>query len=188
MTESEARERVLILIIDDDAAHRTITRISLEHAGFMVEEAEDGKQGLLAVKKTRPDLVLLDVMMPKFDGYNVCVELRRDPEFMNLPILMITALDDIESINRAFDAGATNIVTKPVNWTTLAFHVKYVLRASQTAKELYRIKQLVKSALEEELHKTKQLLALALEPAEVIDKKREIFSGSDLEPFMVDDS
>ncbi len=103
MTEREDRESVLTLSIDDDAAHRLIARKALEQAGFMVEEAEDGKQGLLAVKKTRPDLVLLDVMMPKFDGYDVCVELRRDPEFMNLPILMITALDDIDSINRAFD-------------------------------------------------------------------------------------
>ena len=169
-TESEDRESVLILIIDDDAAHRAITRISLEHAGFMVEEAEDGKQGLLAVKKTRPDLVLLDVMMPKFDGYKVCVELRRDPEFMNLPILMITALDDIESINRAFDAGATNFITKPVEWTALAFHVKYILRASQN-----------------ELHKAKELLVLAHELAEVVHEKRKMNSGDDLESFTADE-
>ena len=150
MTEREDGENMLILIIDNDAAHRLIARKALEQAGFMVEEAEDGKQGLLAIKKTRPDLVLLDVMMPKFDGYDVCVELRRDPEFMNLPVLMVTALDDIESINRAFEAGTTNFVTKPVNWTVLAFHVKYILRASQNA---------------EELHETKQLLTLALESA-----------------------
>ncbi len=158
MIEAEDRENVLILIIDDDAAHRLIARKALEQAGFVVEEAEDGKQGLLAVKKTRPDLVLLDVMMPKFDGYDVCVELRRDPEFMNLPVLMVTALDDIESINRAFEAGATNFVTKPVNWTVFAFHVKYILRASQNAEELY---------------KTKQLLTLAHESAEVVHKKTE---------------
>lgn len=188
MAEREDGEKALILIIDDDAAHRLVARKALEQAGFRIEEAKDGEQGFFAVLRTRPDLVLLDVVMPKFDGYEFCAELRRDPEFMNLPVLMVTALDDFESISRAFDVGATNIVTKPVNWTTLAFHVKYVLRASQTAEELYRIKQLVKSALEEKLHKTKQLLALVLDPAEVIDKKREIFSGSDLEPFMVDDS
>jgi DNA-binding response OmpR family regulator len=172
MIEKEDREDVLILIIDDDAAHRLIARKALEQAGFMVEEAEDGKQGLLAVKKTRPALVLLDVMMPKFDGYDVCVELRRDPEFMSLPVLMVTALDDIESINRAFEAGATNFVTKPVNWTVLAYHVKYILRASQKAEELY---------------KTKQLLTLALESAEVIHKKRRMFSSADLESVTADD-
>ena len=156
MTEREDGENVLILIIDDDAAHRLIARKALERAGFMVEEAEDGKQGLLAVKKTRPDLVLLDVMMPNFDGYDVCLELRRDPEFVNLPVLMVTVLDDIESVNGAFEAGATNFVTKPVNWTVLAFHVKYILRARQNAEELY---------------KTKQLLTLAHESAEVVHKK-----------------
>ncbi len=173
MTAREDRESVLTLIIDDDAAHRLIARKALEQAGFTVEEAEDGKQGLLAVKKTRPDLVLLDVMMPKFDGYEFCAELRRDPEFMNLPILMVTALDDFESINRAFEVGATNFVTKPVNWTVLAFHVKYILRASQNAEELY---------------KTKQLLKLASESAEVVHKKRRMFSRADLESFTADNS
>ncbi len=173
MAEREDGEKALILIIDDDAAHRLVARKALEQAGFMVEEAKDGEQGFFAVIRTRPDLVLLDVMMPKFDGYEFCVELRRDPEFINLPVLMVTALDDIESINRAFEAGATNFVTKPVNWTVLAFHVKYILRASQNAEELY---------------KTKQLLALALESAEVTHKKRRMISSADLEPFMADNS
>jgi DNA-binding response OmpR family regulator len=170
MTEREDGENALILIIDDDAAHRLVARKALEQAGFMVEEAKDGEQGFFAVMRTRPDLVLLDVMMPKFDGYKVCVELRRDPEFMNLPILMITALDDIESINRAFDAGATNFITKPVKWTALAFHVKYILRASQN-----------------ELHKAKELLVLAHELAEVVHEKRKMNSGDDLEFFTADE-
>ncbi len=106
-------------------------------------------------------------------GWIVATERSGDPEFMNLPVLMVTALDDIESINRAFEAGATNFVTKPVNWTALAFQVKYVLRANQNA---------------EELHKTKQLLSMALESAEVVHKKREMFSSADLEPIMADDS
>ncbi len=171
MTEREDGEDALILIIDDDAAHRLVARKALEQAGFMVEEAKDGEDGFFAVLRTRPDLVLLDVMMPKFDGYEFCAELRRDPEFMNLPVLMVTALDDIESIHRAFDAGATNFVTKPINWTVLAFHLKCILRASQN-----------------ELHKTKQLLSMALESAEVVHKKREMFSSADLEPIMADDS
>ena len=151
MAEAEDRENSRILIIDDDAGHRIIARSALERAGFTVEEAEDGKQGLLAIKETRPDLVLLDIMMPEFNGYDVCVELRRDPEFMNLPIVMVTALDDIDSVERAFEAGATNFVTKPVNWIVLSYHVKYILRANQKT---------------EELHRTKQLLALAHASAE----------------------
>ena len=165
MTEREDRESVLTLIIDDDAAHRLIARKALEQAGFMVEEADDGKQGFFAIMKTRPDLVLLDVMMPKIDGYDLCVELRRDPEFMNLPIVMVTALDDIDSVERAFEAGATNFVTKPVNWMVLSYHVKYILRANQKAEELYR---------------TQQLLALAHESAEETRNKRKMFARADL--------
>ncbi len=143
MTETEERESVRILIIDDDAAHLLIARKSLERAGFTVEEASNGKQGLRSIKETRPDLVLLDIMMPEFSGYDVCAELRRGPEFMNLPIVMVTALDDIESVKRAFEAGATNFVTKPVNWVVLSYHVKFILRANQKAEELHRAKQLL---------------------------------------------
>jgi DNA-binding response OmpR family regulator len=188
MAEKEDGENVLILIIDDDSAHRLVARNALEQAGFVVEEAKDGEQGFFAVLRTRPDLVLLDVMMPKFDGYEFCAELRRDPEFMNLPVLMVTALDDFESINRAFEVGATNFVTKPVNWVALAFQVKYVLRASQNAEELYKTKQFMTLELEEEQHKAKQLLALALESAEAIHKKRGMASSAGLEPVIADDS
>lgn len=165
MSEAEDRENFRILIIDDDAGHLLIARKALERAGFSVEEAENGKQGLFAIKETRPDLVLLDIMMPEFNGYDVCVELRRDPEFMNLPIVMVTALDDIDSVERAFEAGATNFVTKPVNWMVLSYHVKYILRANKKA---------------EELHRTKQLLALAHASAEETRNKRKMFARADL--------
>jgi DNA-binding response OmpR family regulator len=165
VSEAEDRENFRILIIDDDAGHLLIARKALERAGFSVEEAENGKQGLFAIKETRPDLVLLDIMMPEFNGYDVCVELRRDPEFMNLPIVMVTALDDIDSVERAFEAGATNFVTKPVNWMVLSYHVKYILRANKKA---------------EELHRTKQLLALAHASAEETRNKRKMFARADL--------
>lgn len=165
MSEAEDSENSRILIIDDDAGHLLIARKALERAGFTVDEAENGQQGLLAIKGTRPDLVLLDIMMPEFNGYDVCVELRRDPEFMNLPIVMVTALDDIDSVERAFEAGATNFVTKPVNWIVLSYHVKYILRANQKA---------------EELHRTLQLLALAHTSAEETRDKRKLFARADL--------
>jgi DNA-binding response OmpR family regulator len=165
VSEAEDRENFRILIIDDDAGHRLIARKALERAGFSVEEAENGKQGLFAIKETRPDLVLLDIMMPEFNGYDVCVELRRDPEFMNLPIVMVTALDDIDSVERAFEAGATNFVTKPVNWIVLSYHVKYILRANKKA---------------EELHRTQRLLALAHASAEETRNKRRMFARADL--------
>lgn len=166
MTEVKDLESVRILIIDDDAAQLFLARRALEQVGFLVDEAADGKLGLRAIKETRPDLVLLDVMMPEFNGYDVCLELRRDPDFMNLPVVMVTALDDLDSVRRAFEAGATNFVTKPVNWTILSYHVKYILRANQKA---------------EELHRTKQLLALAHASADETRKKQKMVVRVDLE-------
>jgi DNA-binding response OmpR family regulator len=145
MIEEKDCGHALILIIDDDAAHRTIARKALEQAGFAVEEAESGEEGLCVVERARPDLILLDIMMPKLSGYDVCTELRRNPQFVNLPVLMVTALDDVESVNLAFEAGATNFIIKPINWTLLAYHVKYALRASQTEDELRKTKKLLES-------------------------------------------
>ena len=124
------------LVIDDDMAQRVMIREALEQAGFVVEEAEDGEQGMAAIERIRPDIVLLDVMMPVLDGFTVCRKLRRLPRFMELPVLMVTGLDDIESVERAFEVGATHFLTKPLNWVLLGYHVKYVLRSSQTGQEL----------------------------------------------------
>ena len=146
MIEANRDTRPLVLVVDDDQAHRFLTRDALERAGFAVEEAAGGEQGLIAAERMRPDLVVLDVMMPMVDGYAVCAELRRKPEFMHLPILMVTAVDDVESIDRAFEAGATNLVTKPCNWTLLVYHIKYLLRSSQIEDELRKTKELTQLA------------------------------------------
>lgn len=145
MIEGEISQNSLVLIIDDDAAHRLIARKSLEQASFAVEEAAGGEEGLCAVERVRPDLVLLDIMMPEFDGYKVCAELRRNLQFVNLPVLMFTALDDVHSIDLAFEAGATNLITKPFSWTLLPHHVKYALRVSQVEEELRKTKELLES-------------------------------------------
>ena len=126
-----AGEQASVVIIDDDVALRVMARESLEQAGFVVVEAADGKQGLDVIESTLPDIVLLDVMMPELDGFALCALLRRNPKFMRLPVLMITGLEDLESIEHAFEAGATHFLTKPINWALLGYHVKYVLRSSQ---------------------------------------------------------
>ena len=145
MSQASHRDQK-ILVVDDDESHRLLARNALEDSAFIVEEAADGKEGLEAVKRFRPDLVLLDVMMPELDGVSVCTELRSHPDFMDLPILMVTGLDDIDSIERAFNAGATDFVTKPINWPLLVYHVKYVLRSSQLEQELQHTKNLLKMA------------------------------------------
>lgn len=146
MPLSQKHDNALILVVDDDAMHRDMARNVLEERGFSVEEAVDGEQGLIAAERFQPDLVVLDLMMPQLDGFSVCTRLRRNPKFMQLPILMVTALDDVESIDRAFEVGATDFITKPINWQLFAYHVKYMLRASQVESELRKTKELLELA------------------------------------------
>ncbi len=131
------REQPMALVVDDDLDQRVMIRAALEKLEFVVEEAADGEEALAAIKSTPPDIVLLDVMMPVLDGFGLCAQLRRDPRFTHLPVLMITGLDDVESIERAFEVGATHFLTKPLNWTLLGYHVGYVLHSSRLAEQFH---------------------------------------------------
>ncbi len=134
-TELE-REQPIVLIVDDDITVRLLERRCLEKAGFIVEEAHDGEMALSAFEHIHPDIVLLDVKMPGMDGFEVCEEIRKLPEGNLIPILMVTGLEDMESINRAYEAGATDFITKSVNWEVLSHHVRYMLRASRAFTQL----------------------------------------------------
>jgi diguanylate cyclase (GGDEF)-like protein len=137
MTDSaRKKERPVVLIVDDDQMMRVLERNSLEQAGFAVEEAADGETGLIAFQNAQPDIVLLDVMMSGKDGFTVCQEIRGMHGGDMVPVLIVTGLDDLESINRAYEVGATDFILKPINWTVLGHHVRYMLRASQAFSEL----------------------------------------------------
>ena len=125
-----------ILIVDDDAGGRRLTRATLKKAGFEVSEAEDGLQALNAMRAALPDIVLMDVSMPVMDGFTACAELRNLPGGARIPVVMMTGLDDVQSIERAFEAGATDFITKPINWPILAHRVRYMLRASTAINRL----------------------------------------------------
>jgi diguanylate cyclase (GGDEF)-like protein/PAS domain S-box-containing protein len=126
----------LVLVVDDDRMTRLLTRETLEQGGFGVEEAGDGQAGLAAFEQFRPDLVLLDVMMPVLDGFEACAALRRLEGGNRVPVVMMTGLDDSESINRAYEVGATDFITKPVAWPMLVHRVRYLLRAHQAFLDL----------------------------------------------------
>jgi PAS domain S-box-containing protein len=126
----------MVLVVDDDITLRFLARESLEQAGFTVEEAEDGSSVLAAFERLQPDIVLLDIDMPQVDGFTVCATLRQMPSGEHTPVLMMTGLDDVESINRAYEVGATDFITKPINWLILSYRVRYMLRASQTLTDL----------------------------------------------------
>jgi diguanylate cyclase (GGDEF)-like protein/PAS domain S-box-containing protein len=127
-----------ILVVDDDATSRGIARAALEAAGCVVSEAVDGLEALAVFDRATPDLVLLDVEMPGLDGLAVCRELRRRPAARYVPVVMVTGLDDLDSIEAAFAAGATDFIAKPVNWALLRHRVRYTLRAAEAMRDVGR--------------------------------------------------
>ncbi|MDX2495409.1 MAG: EAL domain-containing protein [Desulfuromusa sp.] len=131
MTDTTHSNKPLILVVDDDLATRLLMRASLEKAGYRVEEAEDGLVAVAEFEQLKPDVILLDVMMPKLDGFDTCRAIRKLPSGEHTPVLMVTGLEDIDSIHRSFESGATDFTTKPINWTVLNYRVKYMLRASE---------------------------------------------------------
>ncbi|MBS0170503.1 MAG: response regulator [Nitrospira sp.] len=124
------------LITDDDIIIRMFAREALEQVGWEVEEAENGRDACVAFEKRTPDVVLLDVMMPEMDGFATCAALRRLPGGEHTPILIMTGLDDFESITKAYDAGATDFIVKPLNAMLLTHRIRYMVRASQVLQEL----------------------------------------------------
>ena len=128
--------RPTVLIIDDDTIARMLAREALEQSGWSVEEAENGRLGIEAFVRHYPDLVLLDIMMPEMDGFAVCAEVRRLPKGIHTPVLMMTGLEDYQSITQAYDAGATDFIVKPINGLLLSHRVRYMLRAGQAMREL----------------------------------------------------
>ena len=129
-------DRHRILIVDDDAGGRRLTRAALQRAGFEVSEAVDGAQALESMREELPDLVLMDVSMPVMDGFSCCAGLRKLPGGTRVPVVMMTGLDDVKSIERAFEVGATDFITKPINWPILSHRVRYMLRASAAINQL----------------------------------------------------
>jgi signal transduction histidine kinase len=127
-----------VLVVDDDPVVRALMRATLENDGFIVLEAADGIDGCNLYRKHRPDLLLVDVVMPRLDGYQLCRELRSREESAYVPIVVATSLDDVPSIARAYDAGATDFIPKPLNWLVLNHRVRYILRASRAFDELRR--------------------------------------------------
>src|SRR5436190_11251066 len=146
--EADGSPAALILIVDDDQGQRLLMRKVLENKGFEVIEAADGVDAFRLNEEHRPDLLLVDLMMPRMDGYELCRELRGQPHSANVPIVVTTGRDDITSIVRAYDAGATDFVPKPVNWLVLSNRIRYILRASRAFAELRENQERLSAAKE----------------------------------------
>jgi diguanylate cyclase (GGDEF)-like protein/PAS domain S-box-containing protein len=143
---SAPNKRPLVVVADDDPTMRLLVAETLEPDGVEVVEVEDGRAALWILSGRTPDLVLLDVQMPGLDGFQVCEEIRRLPNGADLPVVMMTGRDDVDSIRRAYEAGATDFLTKPIPWLILAHRVRYLLRASATLAELRKSRERLASA------------------------------------------
>jgi len=135
-----------ILLVDDDDFTRSLVRKSLFKAGHNVIDRGCGLEALQAVKEQSVDLLLLDVQMPKMSGFEVCAKLREIKKYCRLPIVMLTSLDDLDSVTEAFEVGATDFITKPINMRLLNERIKYALRTHAMTQELLRNRQLLAHA------------------------------------------
>ena len=133
---SAAAAQVRVLVADDDAILREIARATLEASGFSVQMVGGGDAAVAACALRLPDVALLDVEMSEGNGYQACANIRMLPGGASLPIVMVTGLDDPTSIERAYEAGATDFVVKPLNWPLLAHRIRYVLRGARTLEAL----------------------------------------------------
>lgn len=126
-----------ILIVDDDVETLRLVGLMLQRQGYQIMAANNGSQAISMAKSDTPDLIILDVMMPDMDGYQVTTELRKDPELADIPILMFTAKTQVDDKVAGYDAGVDDYLTKPVHPAELIAHLKALLsrtRARQPAK------------------------------------------------------
>lgn len=135
--------RQTVLVIDDDAIVRLMATEALSDAGYLVVEAADAESGWEHFDRSGADLVLLDVILPGMNGFEACARLRAHATGTNVPIIMMTGLDDRTSIASAFDSGATDFITKPIVWDLLPYRVRYALRASDAFQETLRSRALL---------------------------------------------
>jgi len=125
-----------VLIVDDDETIRSIVSAHLETKGCLTRVAESGEQGLAAFAEQAADVVLLDLKMPGLNGFEVCEQMRATDAGRHIPILILTASDDPESVESAFRVGATDFVRKPLNLDLLVHRLQFVLRAQQITDQL----------------------------------------------------
>ena len=138
-----------ILIADDNAANRELLEAYLASFECEIEIAVDGQDTLAKVDTFKPDLILLDVMMPKRSGFEVCREIKSDPVKRKIMILMVTALNELGDIERAVAAGTDDFLSKPVNRVELTKRVENMLRLKDTGDELERLRNYIREMEEQ---------------------------------------
>ena len=151
------RKPVRILVVDDDERNHRLLVAMLEAEGYTAGEAADGTQALELVRQSPPDIVLLDIMMPGMDGYEVAHALKADAATRSIPIVMVTALDDRASRLRGLEAGAEEFVTKPVDRNELRIRVRNLLRLKEFSDYLANHNRVLEEQVQERTAKVTRL-------------------------------
>ncbi len=160
---------VRVLFADDDPILREFAQVHLATDGGDILTAQDGLECLEVLEREPVDVLLLDLQMPKLDGFDVLKRLRADERFARLPVIVVTGREDVAAIDRAFDSGATSFLVKPINWRLLTYQLRFVMRAhgaeSQLLSERVRARletRHAKESMRKLAHDGASLLSLAM--------------------------
>lgn len=153
---NEAKKPARVLVVDDEERNRRLLAAMLEVEGYVVMEAADGERALEHARQSPPDIVLLDIMMPGMDGYDVARALKATEATRSVPVIMVTALDDRESRLRGLEAGAEEFVTKPMDRWELQVRVRNLLRLKEYSDFLANHNHILEAQVNE---RTRQLTA-----------------------------
>lgn len=125
-----------VLFADDDPILREFAQVHLGTEGGAILTAEDGLDCLDVLEREAVDILLLDLQMPRLDGFDVLKRLRADDRFAHLPVIVVTGREDVTAIDQAFEAGATSFIVKPINWRLLSYQLRFVLRSHGSETQL----------------------------------------------------
>ncbi len=147
MAQGEANSSdaaISILLVDDNEQNLELMAAYIEELGCQMHMARDGVEALEQVSAQRPDLILLDVMMPRMSGFQVCKKLKSDEATREIPIVMVTALSEVSDVEHAVDVGADDFLSKPVNRLELLTRVRSLLKLASARRELRRAMEEIK--------------------------------------------
>ena len=136
--EEEQTKTPVVLVVDDNQQNLELLQAYLEDMDCRTLPAHDGPEALQIIGKQNPDLILLDVMMPKMSGFEVCKRIKNDPKTSDIPVIMVTALNEFGDIERGVDSGTDDFISKPVNKLELLTRVKTMLKLKHLTDKLER--------------------------------------------------
>jgi len=138
ITEKDETKIPVVLVVDDNQENLELLQAYLEDIDCEAVSARDGLEALEIIADRPPDLILLDVMMPKMSGFEVCKRLKNDPRTSDIPIIMVTALNEFGDIERGIDSGTDDFISKPVNKLELLTRVRTMLKLKHLSDKLQR--------------------------------------------------